>query len=184
MTDQYKALRKAALHSRSEEWAKQALQLLDEMEAVGAGGISGKLVTNGGGIGWMKDLAKGGHGMPFVELIQGEEMMIDAGMSKLHEWVDLISSADDETKAVLRVGLKEEIDRMFSDSAERVEPVEDDGWIEWRGGECPVPHGVVVDVKHGHGKIFRNQRAGCRGFAHFWDKTGSCGDIVAYRVVK
>lgn len=183
MTDQYRELRKAALHSRNEEWAKQALQLLDEMEAVGAGGVSGKQITNGGRLGWMKDLAKGGHGMPFVDLIQGEEMMIDDGMSKLHEWVDLINQAtDDETKAILRMGLKEEIERMSFDLSERGKPEPTYGdWIKWHGGVNPCPDQDVV-VRFADGA----EQAGvsCNYFWQHRHCPPSAGDVIAYRMAK
>lgn len=175
MTDQYKALRIAASHVPDAPWAKQALQLLDEMEAVGAGGVSGKPLSNNGGLDWAKGLADGRHGMPFVDLIQGEEMMIDAGMSK-HEWVDLINRADDETKAILRQGLREEIELMFSRAIE-VAPEYGD-WIEWKGGENPVP-GKKVQVK------FDQKHYGptCESDSVRWDHVGG-GDITSYRVVK
>lgn len=36
-------------------------------------------------------------------------------------------------------------------------------WIEWNGGECPVPAGTVVDICIGIGKPFAT------GLAQFWD---------------
>ena len=61
----------------------------------------------------------------------------------------------------------------------------DDGWIPWEGGECPVAHGTVVDVR---------LRLGCEGcdVASNWrwyhETRGNPilegGDIIAYRVVK
>ena len=61
----------------------------------------------------------------------------------------------------------------------------DDGWIPWEGGECPVAHGTVVDVR------LRNQGEG-RAVASNWrglhQTRGNSilkgTDIVAYRVVK
>ena len=58
-----------------------------------------------------------------------------------------------------------------------------DGWIEWKGGECPVEKGAVVDV------IWRNgtERAGVKalhigGAGHkFWVADGMVNDIIAYR---
>lgn len=179
MTDQYKELRLAARHEQhSTPWAKQAMQLLAEMDAVGAGGVSGKPLSNGAGIDWTKGLADGDHGMPFMDLIPGEQMMIDAGMSKLHEWVDLISRADDETKAVLRMGLKEEIGLMFSRSIE-VAPEYGD-WIEWKGGENPVPgESVQYRLRDGCGSQLGHSSDSLR-----WNHHGKGGDITSYRVVK
>lgn len=176
MTDQYKALRKAALHAHNEEWAKQALQLLEEMDAVGAGGVSGNPIANGGGLDWMKYLAKGGHGKPIMNFVPEEQMMIDAGMSKLNEWVDLINRADDETKAILRQGLKEEIELMFSRSIESAPEYGD--WIEWKGGENPVP-GKKVQVKLDQ----KEYQTACESDTYRWAHVGG-GDITSYRVVK
>ena len=61
-----------------------------------------------------------------------------------------------------------------------------DGWIEWKGGECPVEKGTVVDV------IWRNgtERAGVKalhigGAGHrFWVADGMATDIIAYRLHK
>jgi len=53
-----------------------------------------------------------------------------------------------------------------------------DGWIEWSGDECPVADGVKLDVR------FRNGDEGesLNGFKLRWSHTGSCGDIIAYRI--
>ena len=165
MTDQYKELRGYAKQWRDFDWAKQALQLLDEMEAIGAGGVSGKASV----------ALEPGVLQPF------------GNTAVLQGWVNLINQADDETKAILRMGLKEEIERMFPESAERVEPVADDGWIEWSGGGMPVPLGVKVDVRHRSGLTYLNCSAGvANSYAETWWHT-ECPmdfDIIAYRIVK
>lgn len=68
-----------------------------------------------------------------------------------------------------------------------------DGWIDWHGGECPVPDGTIVDVKWRNGTIHENQQAwedgyypSCEacsyaGFA-FWRHEPQENDIIAYRV--
>lgn len=61
-----------------------------------------------------------------------------------------------------------------------------DGWIEWKGGECPVEKGTLVDV------IWRDgtERAGVKalhlgGAGHqFWVADGMSNDIIAYRLHK
>ena len=51
-------------------------------------------------------------------------------------------------------------------------------WIEWKGGECPVPSDTLVEVRtRGCGKV-----GGMAG-ALMWGHQGDLGDIVAYRVV-
>ena len=57
-----------------------------------------------------------------------------------------------------------------------------DGWIEWKGGECPVPKGVFVDVYHKDGGRYSNQPAGMSGFSENWDHRNCDGDIIAYRL--
>lgn len=61
----------------------------------------------------------------------------------------------------------------------------DGGWIPWAGGECPVAHSTIVDVR------LRNQGEG-RAVASNWrwyhETRGNSilegADIIAYRVVK
>ena len=61
----------------------------------------------------------------------------------------------------------------------------DDGWIPWEGGDCPVAHGTVVDVR------FRDGWEG-DGLASKWRWHHATQensdvkelDIIAYRVVK
>lgn len=58
----------------------------------------------------------------------------------------------------------------------------DDGWIEWKGGECPVNINSLVNVryKNGGGDL-ESSRAEVYNWSHN-DK--DCCPIVAYRVVK
>lgn len=73
-----------------------------------------------------------------------------------------------------------------------------DCWIEWGGGECPVPCGTMVDVKHRCGAVSENQQAWPKhrkksdvmvnplsnaGQA-FWRHENSVMDIIAYRLHK
>lgn len=65
-----------------------------------------------------------------------------------------------------------------------------DGWIEWGGGECPVPRGTLVDVKYLCGDVNRHIKAGepdssgsiDTAFAVRWSKLGAEYDIIAYRL--
>jgi hypothetical protein len=54
-----------------------------------------------------------------------------------------------------------------------------DGWIEWKGGECPVEADVNVELKLRSGAIVL-------GIAdHFtWKDHGRDYDIISYRIVK
>ena len=58
-------------------------------------------------------------------------------------------------------------------------------WIEWKGGECPVPKGTLVDVKHGDGSEHLNEPAGvalsaASSWGHHDGHTYS--NIIAYRL--
>lgn len=71
-----------------------------------------------------------------------------------------------------------------------------DGWIEWGGGECPVPCGTAVDVKHRCGAVSENQQAWPKHHKEsdvvvnpfsnagqaFWRHENSVADIIAYRL--
>ncbi len=62
-------------------------------------------------------------------------------------------------------------------------------WIEWQGGECPVPTGTVVDVQYRDGDRQYTGPAGvCRptwgrdASPAFWRDVNGCNDIVRYRL--
>lgn len=58
-----------------------------------------------------------------------------------------------------------------------------DGWVDWPGGECPVPCGTMVDVKHRDGCVYKNVPAlGSKN--RVWDHGNNQGDIIAYRLHK
>lgn len=66
-----------------------------------------------------------------------------------------------------------------------------DGWIEWGGGERPVPVGTLVDVKWRDGRIDDGLPAGVRHslgrekrHALDWGSDGVSCDIIAYRLHK
>ena len=58
----------------------------------------------------------------------------------------------------------------------------DDGWIEWHGGECPVPAGALVYVRFRNGVV--GGLSGERVREYGWDHEGAVYDIVAYRISK
>ena len=57
-------------------------------------------------------------------------------------------------------------------------------WIEWGGGECPVPRGTRVDVQHRDGDVFYDYPAGESGPAENWEYNRCGGDINHYRLHK
>lgn len=64
-------------------------------------------------------------------------------------------------------------------AADRLSP---DGWIEWNGGDCPVPPNTEILVKYRSGMISCTNAL--TAGATFWGSSGNGWDIVAYRVVK
>ena len=52
-------------------------------------------------------------------------------------------------------------------------------WVEWKGGECPVPSDTRVEVRLRAGEADVGHVAG----DFWWDHRGETYDIVAYRVV-
>lgn len=61
------------------------------------------------------------------------------------------------------------------------------GWEPWNGGECPVPRGTLVDVKHRDGSRYFCVQANFNRYAEHWAHGGGNagthpGDIVAWRL--
>jgi hypothetical protein len=65
---------------------------------------------------------------------------------------------------------------------------EQDGWIEWHGGECPVADDALINVKFRDGGEPRTPLTSPQGLT--WQHAPHSGiltplaDIIAYRVVK
>lgn len=57
---------------------------------------------------------------------------------------------------------------------------DDEGWIKWGGGNCPVGDLALVSVKVRNGKIIQEREA-C---LLIWSHILGSGDIIAYKVVK
>lgn len=63
-------------------------------------------------------------------------------------------------------------------------------WIEWKGGECPVPKDTLVAVRLVHKETGEEwERAGFEEAGHFdglnwWNGCGRRYRITAYRIVK
>lgn len=72
-------------------------------------------------------------------------------------------------------------DRLEAKSEPQPAP-SNDGWIEWNGGECPVPKGTLIDVRHRDGEEFLGVSALMDIPCQDWEYELSCGDIIAYRL--
>jgi len=66
---------------------------------------------------------------------------------------------------------------------------DNDGWIKWEGGECPVSDGTIVDVQYRDRSRNAGEVASSSSDAEgsacgaFWHNDDSRADIVAYRIV-
>ena len=54
-------------------------------------------------------------------------------------------------------------------------------WIEWNGGECPVPGDTRVDIMTRNGDV---SSGGLTAKSWFWNHDGDSSDIIAYRIVE
>jgi hypothetical protein len=62
---------------------------------------------------------------------------------------------------------------------------DNDGWIEWNGGECPVPVGTIIDQKLRDGREYFSSRVGDFGNSTrgmFWRHDGDKAEVIAYRL--
>lgn len=60
---------------------------------------------------------------------------------------------------------------------------DNDGWIEWGGGDCPVAADALVEVKLRNGTEWTGRDAEYRDYWD-WSHDEIGGDIVAYRLVE
>lgn len=101
--------------------------------------------------------------------------------------------ANPEHRVEVRIATPSVSDVVLSDAGERAvhdiiqrknaNQSTDDGWIEWNGGECPVPEGTPVCVRYRDGSTESEALAGIVGKgAVRWTHIGSPGDIIAYRL--
>jgi hypothetical protein len=68
-------------------------------------------------------------------------------------------------------------------------PSDDEGWIEWKGGEQPVPDGTLVRIRTTHPERFVGGEP--ENFAEHWRwefidprQNPGAANIIAYRVVR
>jgi hypothetical protein len=70
------------------------------------------------------------------------------------------------------------------EAAQKVKAADADGWINWWGGERPVPADTMVQVCWRNGEVKENTAENVFSWLHNRYPTGSFCDVVAYRVVK
>ena len=55
-----------------------------------------------------------------------------------------------------------------------------DGWIEWKGGECPVDGNEIIDIRYPESR----EEFGAKAKFRRWNHWGGKRDIIAYRLHK
>lgn len=144
--------------------------------------------------GWPEDAA-------FVAQEEGGELW--SFTSKPHkdcddEWMDESSSGYHNKVGKLPEASDHDTSAITREQYEATLAAKNDGWIEWGGGECPVPCGAMVDVKHRCGAVSENQQSWPKGHKEsdvivnplsnagqaFWRHENSVMDIIAYRLHK
>lgn len=66
---------------------------------------------------------------------------------------------------------------------------DDDGWIDWAGGECPLENGTIIDAKDRDGYMHFGEVIGATNNVDdiFWQRgvcSYPCNEIIAYRLHK
>lgn len=106
-------------------------------------------------------------------------------LKEIHNWLVCapIATAEDMAESFPYMERLAEAAIARAEAA-MAEPQPDaDGWIPWKGGECPVDEKVLVEVKLRSGSAWIDQEAQM-GADWLWDHYGGPDDIIAYRLVK
>jgi len=66
-----------------------------------------------------------------------------------------------------------------------MDKVNNEGWIEWDGGECPIPWAKAgeFEVKFRDGSLNEDKCMDAIDWGSCWEKDNVCDDIVAYRLL-
>lgn len=98
------------------------------------------------------------------------------------EYADALLAESKKRAEAEAAEYKDELRRVINgEPAEPTPPQpDDDGWIKWEGGECPLPDNPDVIVKWRNGATWRG-----RAFDFQWHNMPSdpSADIRAYRIV-
>lgn len=133
--------------------------------------------------------------LSFEEVKEMERVFLENGMTEYE------SVTEDYVNCYSYYGIDQHKDTVFYDDSTSFAPVfkeprsvkfysyedimsfdksEDDEWIEWNGGECPLPNGTVVNLKLRSGGVLNNQK--CEEWG--WGAGGCYDCLVAYKVVE
>lgn len=101
---------------------------------------------------------------------------------KLSELVGALEVTTNKTAEIMLISaIKQTLVRDFGAVLDKDETqAPNDGWIEWSGGECPLPAGVEIDIKQRNGLIYKSNISGERRWTHMKNHY----DIIAYRISK
>ncbi len=93
---------------------------------------------------------------------------------------DMILAAVAMVTYQFALGMQEVIDCVPGDSNSC------DGWIEWKGGNCPVSYSEIVSVKCRDGSFCKEWNAGDLRWEYASENAmlNPSYDIIAYRVLK
>ena len=126
-------------------------------------------------------LVKRGEGYSETYRPSGVDSELDEWIDRYpHDWQSLVHTVSKVRRALSASttdsGRLDAEARLHVEAETVCEPA--GGWIEWAGGECPVP-GQMVEWKD------RDGPAGYRRLADSlrWTDEGDCADIIAYRLV-
>lgn len=93
---------------------------------------------------------------------------------------DCVAYAALKAECMLESQEKESIPNQFEKVIIHKSNIDDGGWIEWSGGDCPVHEESSVECIFFNGDTSIIRQAG----SFEWDNIDHPGDIIKYRVVK
>lgn len=135
------------------------------------------------------DISKAAHHLQkLVEVLGNKNVSVKVGIDNApqcltitDEWIDqVIASMPDGLNGFLKTWGLQQFARAVVDAHRdpAPTPATDDGWIQWHGGECPVPPSTVVQYRRRDGEGWKRRAEVLR-----WEHRFNSGDIIAYRVI-
>ena len=117
--------------------------------------------------------------LPVLEQQEGQESVIAEHLKAVRDCLALTPHQDAIIScAIDRINLLTARTLELSRSLIKQQEKANDGWIEWGGGECPVPENSRVDIKFRDGDVGLEQSANWD-----WIHLGYRSDIIAYRII-
>lgn len=120
--------------------------------------------------------------LPILEQQDHEKSIIAGQLEAVRDSLSLTPHQDAVIScAIDRLNVLTSRNIELSSSLIKQQERDEGEWIEWSGGECPVPPGKIVDLKLRKGSITTNYPAGSAQWDHRSEDNDT--DIMAYRVV-